>query len=223
MSYTRFAIYYVPPPGALADFGARWLGWDVATGNAVDQPTLPGLDGISKAPRKYGFHGTLKAPFRLAPGCDQKSLMAAIEAMAAACASATCDGLQLTRLGSFLALTIRGDSADIDRVAATCVRDIDSLRAPADASEIARRRRARLSARQDELLVRWGYPYVMDQFRFHMTLTGGLAKGQVGEWLAIVKDHLPELPAPFTMDAIALVGERADGRFEMIQRYTLAG
>src|SRR6056297_1726408 len=68
MTYSRFAIYYLPPAGPLAEFGARWLGWDVENGRALRQPDLPGLEGITKAPRKYGFHGTLKPPFRLAQG-----------------------------------------------------------------------------------------------------------------------------------------------------------
>ncbi|MDU9002413.1 DUF1045 domain-containing protein [Sedimentitalea todarodis] len=223
MSYSRFAIYFVPPEGALADFGARWLGWDLVSGRAVDQPHLPGLDGISAAPQKYGFHGTLKTPFRLLEGCGPDRLAAAVETMAVSCAPATCDGLQLSRLGRFLALTPKGDSEGIARIAATCVREPDSLRAPVTEVELARRRRSRLSARQDKMLVRWGYPHVMDEFRFHMTLTGRLSPDQVDRWQGILAEHLPALPEPFVMDAIALVGERADGRFEMIQRYALTG
>lgn len=223
MSYTRFAIYFVPPDGALADFGARWLGWDLVTGCAVDQPDLPGLDDVSATPRKYGFHGTLKAPFRLAQGADPAKLAEAVETMAANCAPATCDGLQLSRIGRFLALTIKGDAAGVSRVAAACVQNLDGLRAPLSLEELARRRRSRLSGRQDEFLTRWGYPYVMEEFRFHMTLTGRIAPDQVDHWQKALADRMPDLPAPFVMDAIALVGERADGRFEMIQRYALTG
>ena len=35
--------------------------------------------------------------------------------------------------------------------------------------------RSPLSERQVELLDLWGYPYVLDEFRFHMTLTGPLS------------------------------------------------
>lgn len=223
MSYTRFAIYFVLPEGPLADFGARWLGWDLVAGRAVDQPDLPGLDDVSASPQKYGFHGTLKAPFRLAQGCGPDRLAEAVAMMAASCSPATCDGLQLSRLGRFLALTPMGDSEGIARIAAICVREPDRLRAPATEAERARRRRSRLSARQGELLTRWGYPYVMEAFRFHMTLTGRLAPEQVEHWQDVLAERMPALPAPFVMDSIALVGERADGRFEMIQRYALTG
>ncbi|PKP65441.1 MAG: phosphonate metabolism protein, partial [Alphaproteobacteria bacterium HGW-Alphaproteobacteria-8] len=68
----RFALYYAPPPGPLADFAADWLGWDATAGREMPHPIVPGLPGpveeLTRAPRKYGLHGTLKPPFRLAQG-----------------------------------------------------------------------------------------------------------------------------------------------------------
>lgn len=223
MSYTRFAIYYLPPAGALAGFGARWLGRDVAHGAVVTQPALEGIEAVTAAPRKYGFHGTLKPPFRLAEGQSLDALADAVASMARGCVPASCDGLQLARLGRFLALTPKGDVAGIARVGATCVEALDVFRAPAGEAELGRRRKAALSARQETLLARWGYPYVMEEFRFHLTLTGPLPEAEIGRWSEAVAAHLPPLPAPFVMDAVALTGERADGRFETIQRYALAG
>ncbi|HBS50755.1 MAG TPA: phosphonate metabolism protein [Rhodobacteraceae bacterium] len=223
MSYTRFAIYYMPPEGPLADFGASWLGWDAAHGRPGDQPDLPGLDDVTMTPRKYGFHATLKPPFRLAAGRDAAALDRAVAALAAECAPASASGLRLSRLGRFLALTPEGDAAGIDRVAAACVRGLDGFRAPASEAELARRRAARLSDRQEALLARWGYPYVMEEFRFHMTLTGRLPQAEIARWVALLEARLPALPAPFVLDQVALMGERADGRFELIQRYALSG
>lgn len=223
MSYARFAIYYVPPDGPLADFGATWLGWDVVKGRDVPQFDLPGLPDITKTPRKYGFHGTLKPPFRLKEGQTPESLEAAVSALAGGIAPAVCGGLNLARLGPFLALTPTGPLEGLQRVAESCVRDLDAFRAPADEEELARRRKARLSERQETLLTRWGYPYVFEEFRFHLTLTGRLPKDKAPSWTACVQDHLPDLPAPFAVDQIALCGERQDGRFELIHRYTLTG
>lgn len=222
MSYTRFAIYYMPPAGPLATFGAEWLGWDVITGSAASLPDVPGLDDITMTPRKYGFHGTLKPPFRLVDGTDQEGLQQAVAKMAVDCAPAQCDGLALTGLGRFLALTPMGDSTEIARVAATCVEALDAFRAPPSDAELARRRQANLSARQDALLQRWGYPYVMEEFQFHLTLTGRLPADMLAQWTDTLRAHLPALPTPFVMDEVALVGERQDGKFELIQRYTLA-
>jgi hypothetical protein len=223
MSFTRFAIYYLPPEGALADFGASWLGWDAALALRAVQSGLPGLDDITTTPRKYGFHGTLKPPFRLANGCNLNSLSSAVAQMAASCARAQCDGLELSCLGRFLALTPVGDASDIARVAATCVSELDQFRATPDEAELARRRKSRLSERQQALLARWGYPYVMDQFKFHMTLTGRLPIADIGYWTDTVQAHLPQLPEPFVIQEVALVGERSDGNFELINRYALTG
>ncbi len=223
MSYARFAIYYLPPEGALADFGAGWLGWDCVAGRDSIPPHAPGLDDVTMTPRKYGFHGTLKPPFRLAEGTDAAGLRQAVAQMAQVCPAAQSDALTLTALGRFLALTPVGDTSGIARVAATCVEALDVFRAPPDEAELERRRKARLSDRQEALLQRWGYPYVMEEFRFHMTLTGRLSVEEIDHWSDIARAHLPPLPSPFVMDEVALVGERQDGRFELIQRYALAG
>ncbi|MEN9060138.1 DUF1045 domain-containing protein [Ponticoccus litoralis] len=172
MSYARFAVYYLPPEGALSSFGARWLGWDVLTGRAAPHWPEPGLEAVTQTPRKYGFHATLKPPFRLAEGQTPEALDKAVAAMAARCAPAPAEGLEVARLGSFLALVPQGDTAQIARIAATCVEALDEFRAPATEAELARRRAARLTPEQEALLSRWGYPYVMQAFRFHMTLTG---------------------------------------------------
>ena len=97
------------PEGTLAEFGACWLGWDIARGCAVRQVDSPGLNEVTETPRKYGFHGTLKPPFRLADGASAEDLHGALSDLAFTVPPARCDGLELTVLGSFLALTPRGD------------------------------------------------------------------------------------------------------------------
>ncbi|WP_112323347.1 DUF1045 domain-containing protein [Oceanibium sediminis] len=223
MSYTRFAIYYLPPEGPLGAFGAAWLGWDVARGRPADQLDVPDIGDVTMTPRKYGFHATLKPPFKLAAGQDEGALAAAVAAMAADCPPVRCDGLQLSNIGRFLALTPSGDCAALTRLAEACVRELDAFRAPPAPQELQRRRDAGLNARQEELLTRWGYPYVMEEFRFHMTLTGSLEQGDLTRWRDTLAARLPALPEPFYLDAVALVGERSDGMFELIQRYVLSG
>ena len=223
MSYSRFAVYYVPADGPLATFGATWLGWDVVNGTKTRQFDILGLDDTTMTPRKYGFHGTLKPPFRLRQGKTIADLKTAMAAMAERVAPATSDGLRLTPLGRFLALTPFGALDQLQQVAASCVRELDGFRAPANAAEIAKRRAAGLTKRQDALLTQWGYPYVMEEFRFHLTLTGKLPDDAVAHWTQTVAQVMPDLPHPFVVDQIALCGERSDGCFELIHRYTLAG
>jgi hypothetical protein len=207
----------------LADFGASWLGWDVVHGREARQPDLPDLRDNTMTPRKYGFHGTLKPPFRLIDTRTIAELEQATSDLSASLAPAICDGLELKTLGRFLALTPRGGTEAVQRVAQACVRDLDGFRAPAEEPELARRRATGLSARQEALLLQWGYPYVMEEFRFHLTLTGRLPQAEIPVWVERAQRYLPDLPAPFILDQIALCGEREDGRFEMLHRYTLAG
>lgn len=222
-NYSRYAVYFLPEPGALADFGATWLGWDA---QAAQVPAacdaLPDWDDITMTPRKYGFHATLKPPFRLAEGQDAGALTSAVAALAARTAPAQADGLVLSRLGSFLALTPVGDASDIARVANACVTELDQFRAPPTEAELDRRRKSRLSPAQETLLAQWGYPYVHDQFRFHMTLSGRLTADRLSAVADHLAAHLPPLPQPFRLNSICLLGERADTRFELIHRYTLS-
>ena len=142
MAYHRYAIYVTPRPGELAEFGAAWLGWDPETGSVRVQPAIEGLprtlDQITAAPRRYGFHGTIKPPFRLAEGADPEGLSAALDAFCARQAPVAVAGLALTRLGRFLALCPVGDTAALDALAAAAVARLDAFRAPPGAARSSR-------------------------------------------------------------------------------------
>ena len=227
MQFQRYGVYYTPRPGALANFGKSWLGWDAVAGEQVPHPNIDGLPRpiaeITATPRKYGLHGTIKPPFVLAEGTDPQSLMAAFEAFCAQYGQITLRGLTLARLGGFLALKIDGDQSPLARLAGAAVRELDRFRAPPSATELARRRKANLSDTQEALLAQWGYPYVMDEFRFHITLSGRLGK-DVDATMAALAPHLtPLLPRPFVIDSLTLVGEDDAGLFHEIQRHTLSG
>lgn len=220
MNFTRYGVYFTPRPGAFAQAGASWLGWDLAAGSTVGNPD----DNITQRPRKYGFHGTLKPPFHLAEDADLDALQSALSALAGALTPVALDGLTLSRIGSFIALTPVGDTRDLAELAARVVRDLDVFRAPPTEAELARRRQSKLTPQQEENLENWGYPYVMEAFRFHMTLTGPLPRDLMGKVMADANDHFGDLPPrPFVVDSLTLVGEGEGGRFHEIHRYTLTG
>ncbi|WP_212523443.1 DUF1045 domain-containing protein [Actibacterium sp. MT2.3-13A] len=226
--YRRYAIYFAPEPGPLAEFGAAWLGWDPATGKEVAHPDVAALPRpvaeLTETPRKYGFHGTIKPPFRLAGGQSAQALHAAAQALCARLAPVALEGLGLSRLGAFLALTPKGDTGALAALAAETVRALDRFRAPPSEAEIARRNPARLSPAQRALLEKWGYPYVLGEFRFHLTLTGRLERGEAGAVEAALGPVVaPLLPAPFRVDNLCLFGEAEDGRFHLLHRYALSG
>jgi len=224
----RYALYYLCPEGPLADFGAAWLGWDVASGRAVAHPEVAGLPKpvaeITATPRKYGFHGTIKPPFRLAEGRSEAGLLAEARALCARLAPVTLDGLALTPLGHFLALTPAGDASALAALAAACVEGLDDFRAPAPEAELARRRARGLTDRQEENLQHWGYPYVMQDFRFHMTLSGRLSSEALAATAAALAPHVsPLVPSPCRISEMALVGADAEDRFHLIERLPLEG
>ncbi len=221
--FQRYAVYHLPDDADLSAFGARWLGWDVATGAPVPQYDVDGIAGITATPRKYGFHGTLKPPFRLADGQTAGALQDAMAAFAAQTPPFGIDGLKVAQLGRFLALVPDGDTADLARFAFACVTAFDNFRRPADKAEIARRRAAGLTPYQDEMLLRWGYPFVSDAFRFHLTLSGKLDAEDLAQAAQAAEGLLPALPTPYRFESVCLAGERSDGMFELIHRYALTG
>ena len=224
----RFAVYYAPRQGAFASRTAAWLGWDPQAGREVAQPDLPGLPApaaeLTRDARKYGFHGTLRAPFRLGEGASPDDARAAVEALAARLAPVTCDGLRMMDLHGFLALIPQGCEAALQALAAAVVEGTDPLRAPLTGAEIARRKPDQLSPRQRELLHRWGYPFVMEEFQFHLTLTDQLPQDQRAPLSAALRDHLaPVLPRPFVIEDLCLFGEDTQGRFHLLHRAPLSG
>ncbi len=226
--FARYALYWVPEPGALADFGAAWLGWDAARGAEAAHPHVPGLPApvaaITAEPRKYGLHATIKAPFRLAEGQTAAALHAAAADLCASLAPAEAEGLRIGAIGPWLALLPEGDPAGLNALAAAVVAGLDAFRAPPTAAETARRRPETLTPRQRALFDRWGYPFVMDEFFFHITLSGRLGEADRAAVRSALAARIgPLLPRPFRLDRLALCGEGADGRFRVLHRYTLSG
>ncbi|MDB6452953.1 DUF1045 domain-containing protein [Falsirhodobacter sp. 20TX0035] len=210
---TRYAIYYLPPPGPLARFGAEWLGWDPEAGVRLSHPLS--VDALVAEPRKYGFHGTLKAPFRLlGPEAD---LEVAVADLAHRLRPVWPGPLKVERLGSFLALVPQGDQTELNETAALIVRFLEPFRQPLTEAEIARRKPERLTPKQRELLDAWGYPFVMEEFRFHMTLTGPCDMQPE----ALEPLIQPALPAEFGIDSICLMKEDREGRFHLLRRYPI--
>lgn len=218
--YRRYAVYD-PGPAALAAFGAEWLGWDPLRGCETR-----GLGGaLAATPRRYGFHATIKAPFRLAPGCSPAALVAGFERLCAGLAPvAVAPGLQLRRIAGVLALLFKPQPAAVTALAAEVVRGLDGFRAPLSSEERARRRPELLTAAQRALLDRWGYPWVMEEFRYHMTLTGALSAAEEAEARQRLQPLLAGLlPQPHPITALALMGEDAEGRFHLLHQAGLRG
>lgn len=213
----RYAVYFVPEDGhPLAVAGASWL--------------VPGRPRTA-SPRRYGFHATLKAPMRLAAGVDEARLGERLQRLVAGHPAFAMPALQVAWLGDFLALRPAGPLArehPLCRLADDCVTTLDDLRAPLTDAELARRRPEALSPRQRELLERWGYPHVLDAWRFHMTLSEPLGAVDTPEARALLADARAHFAAalrePLACRQVALCVEPVPSAgFQVLRRFPLAG
>ena len=174
----RYAIFYAPlAEDPLNKAAAEWLGRDVFTGEVLEcHSPVGGLDDdafaalVSDA-RRYGFHGTLKAPFELAEGKTIEELEAALASYAATLQPFLLPRFVIGQLGAFFALRPAEPSAELKQLASSVVQEFDRFRAPLEEKDIACRNPDRLTESQRHNLLTWGYPYIFDDFRFHMTLT----------------------------------------------------
>ena len=226
----RYAIYVAPDPGSpLAQFGAAWLGRDAETGARVARPALAGfsperLEQVTETPRGYGFHATLVPPMRLAAGCTPGMLDDALAAFAAGRRPFLAPPLQLTHMKGFLALMLSAGSDAVQALEDDTIRTLERFRAPLTAAELARREDEGLSPRQEALFRAWGYPYVLDEFRFHMTLSCELDAPE----LQALQRALGPLTAPLCtgqleIGGIALFEQAArDAPFLLRRRYPFA-
>ncbi|ACU88943.1 DUF1045 domain-containing protein [Desulfomicrobium baculatum] len=180
MSEARYAIYFAPSEGSeLESVCSAILGRCARTGAALKQPSIPGIEParlaeLTASPRHYGLHATLKPPFFLAESHDETELLENTAMIASRMRSFDLPGLELARIGSFLALTPTAPCPELEDLARICVTVPDPFRRPPHPEELARRRAKGLTPNQERLLGLWGYPYVLEEMRFHLTLTGSI-------------------------------------------------
>ncbi|MEX1167594.1 MAG: DUF1045 domain-containing protein [Hydrogenophaga sp.] len=225
----RYAIYFAPPPGSpWWEAGSQWLGRCAATHTLLERPGFDGLAPeqqrqLTAEPARYGWHGTLKAPFVLSAGVELDDLREALRTLASTCTRFPLPDLRVRRLGGFLALCPEGNKDAINAVASACVTQLDKLAAPLSSDELERRRRkGSLSTQEDALLVRWGYPYVMEHYRFHLSLTGnlqGVDEGAVQRVEQAAQAWFGALP-PCPFDGLSLFAEPTKGAdFVFVERW----
>jgi hypothetical protein len=207
----RAALYWTPPPDdILAVAGKSWLGRDAEGNLAIAQPVLPGIADATEAPRLYGFHATLRPPMRLATGWAE--FCAAAEEVARTITPFDLPALEVAEMSGFLALRETAPCPALQALADLCVRLTEPHRLAPDPGELARRRAQRLTPRQDQMLVRWGYPYVMAEWRFHMTLTRRLAASERDVLRPAAEDHFANaLKIPRRVEALAIFTQAGPG------------
>ena len=236
---TRYAVYYAP--AARTPFwrlGCAWLGRDPTGAVVLPPPSVEAIPpqtmaALTISARRYGFHSTLKAPFTLAPGFTESHLLTMAQAFSQVQQPVELPALAVRQVEDFLALCPLQPMPQIEALAMRCVDYFDVLRAASTADELARRRLAGLSARQDTLLQRWGYPHTGEEFRFHMTLTDSLTAAGDGLTCALRQaatvHFQPVLgdnarTAPVAVDALTVFKEALPGAaMQILARFPFTG
>lgn len=174
----RYALYFSPAEDdPLTDAAALWLGRDAYTGQTYETPSVEGVSthevhALTADPRRYAFHATLKAPFELASDRAEDELVEAVRRFAEKTPAFEIPKIVVGQIGRFFALIPDQVYPELQSFAADVVEIFEPFRAPLSEADIARRKPETLSPEHRANLERWGYPYVMNEFRFHMTLTG---------------------------------------------------
>ncbi len=209
----RYAIYFAPARDSeLWRRAGAWL-------------AQPDLQPLTVSARRYGFHATLKAPMTLSDGCDCTALQRALAEFAHDRPPLALPGLAPRLIDGFLALTAEPQPEALTKFAAEVVREFDDFRDQLTIEDRTRRLRTPLTDRQIELLDQYGYPYVLEQFQFHMTLTDRLPEDlrvamreRAAAWFAEV------LTKPVHLDRLVLFTEPARGAaFERLKPDHLLG
>ncbi len=214
----RHAIYFAPGSGTeLASLAAAWLGRDALDGTSTKQAVPAGFSAdtfadLTADARRYGFHATIVAPFRLAQDASETGLLDALDAFTATHAAFEIAKLVFGRLGPYFALVPDVAPQALERLESDCVEHFQPFRAPLSANEIARRKPDTLTLAQRRNLERWGYPYVRDEFRFHMTLTNAVPQDRRDGVQAAIEAHFaPVIGKPLLIDRLAVFSEPETG------------
>nr|WP_272213294.1 DUF1045 domain-containing protein [Marinicella sp. W31]MDC2879240.1 DUF1045 domain-containing protein [Marinicella sp. W31] len=204
----RYAIYFTPPADdPLTVAASHWLGYDAFAGEERAYPdniALPAgrMSAVTAAAARYGFHATMKAPFRLAENISPSALEATFDVFCRNRKPFSIPEVTLGQLGKFYALIPAVEDETLQAFAADVVAHFEPMRAPLLNDEIARRKPESLSETQRDNMIHWGYPYVFDEFRFHMTLTGPVT----GTDAHVIETAVQDYFAPFTGKPLAISG-----------------
>ena len=226
----RYAVYFAPGKASgWQRFGTHWLGrsefdHQLLPLSALEDITSNQLKELTRVPRRYGFHATLKAPFHLATGIEASELTDRMAKLARKLRPLPLGEMTVVTLGNFVALVPAAAVDGLHALAEACVSELDDLRAPLAAHEFSRRLKEPLDARATELLKRFGYPHVLERFRLHFTLTGQVTAPEAARVTRVVTAPIERLnrQEPLVLDRLCLFIEpAADSPFLRIADFAL--
>ena len=234
-NYKRVAIYFLPKKNSsLENFGKNLLGRDINKKKKISLTRrqkyfinrgftyFDELKDYCEQPAKYGFHATLKAPFRLKRNVKTKNFYDVISHIAAQHSRFKIKGLKIVYSKKFTFITSRKPNKLLINLESDLVKHLDTFRAELNKTEIKKRIPDSLTFKQNKYLKEWGYPFVFDQFKFHMTLmnqnNNKLSNKQKLELEKLIYKTSNNV---IEFNEISLLGENKNGHFEEIKRFKL--
>ena len=225
-NYKRYAIYYAPSENSELDlFGKCLLGWDPYKGVETTKsdlsklPSFKKFSGLVLTPKQYGFHGTIKAPFKLKNEYTYNDLENKVREISKQIHSFYFDQLIIKKLGNFIGL-IPTNNLKVNAVSNKFVEELDYLRDELSESEIKKRKPHKLTSNQKQMLFKWGYPYVFDEFKFHLTLTSKLNVVEIDDVLRSLQNILKQVNLnKISFNNICIFGQKSDEKFYFVQRF----
>ena len=234
-NYKRVAIYFLPKKNSsLENFGKNLLGRDINKKKKISLTRrqkyfinrgftfFDELKDYCEQPAKYGFHATLKAPFRLKRNVKTKNFYDVISHIAAQHSRFKIKGLKIVYSKKFTFITSRKPNKLLINLENDLVKHLDTFRAELNKTEIKKRIPDSLTFKQNKYLKEWGYPFVFDQFKFHMTLMNqnnnklsNKQKLELEKLIYKISNNVIEF------NEISLLGENKNGHFEEIKRFKL--
>ena len=234
--YSRYAIYYAPPKeSSLEEFGRYWFGWDPLNAKLINNKhrinylnrfgikNLINIDKNVLIPKKYGFHGTLIPPFKLNKNYSTNTLFKKTEDIAKKFKKFKFYKFKLKKINNFYAFVQNKKNNNINKLSNRLVRELFKFRSPLTKKEIDRRNPSKLSKLQLNILYKWGYPYIMSEFNFHMTLASEVTGNKLYfELKKIEKNKEIILNEINNFDKIYIFGENQKGMFENLENFSLS-
>jgi hypothetical protein len=197
---------------------AQWLG---TSSRKIAGISTAEMEKLLQAPIHYGFHATIKPPFRLKTGYTLNDVEKELATFTKELQPLFLPPLEIARIDNFFCLRPVSGSTAINNLAAEVVRRFDHFRQPSEEKELARRRSVGLSDRQEHLLLKWGYPYVLDEFRFHLSLTGKIDNDRHVEPLRCELSNMFDqvIQEPVNFDGLSLFVQHGNSAFAEYKRF----
>lgn len=207
----RYIISFAPKSTSMFwKLGALWFGYD-ASRNAYTKNTLvPGMpkehhDAAVTTARRSGFNIILTGPFQLTAGMPEELLKTTISLYCQSLSTLQTGPLSIIETAHKLSISAQEISPQVQKLADDIVLEFNAFRLPANPLPEDSPIRAALTPGQLKNLIEWGQPYIFEELKFQIPLTGRLPEKMSGPLKSFLEGRFIEcLKTGFEIDNLSL-------------------